>query len=263
MSGGGTKTRTQDVTPGYISEQNKANIALANEIANKPFNPYTGQRIAALDPGQTMAANAAIALGGQGQSLAQRGFNILGGIGSAADRISAYQNPFTSEVIDRSLSDLDRKRQMQLQQSAGQSLANRAFGGSRQAVREALTNEAFARQAGDMAANLRLQGFNTALGAAQQDVLQQQNLAQALQQSGYGALGQAGQAGDFLRGFQQQSLDKEYGDFLERENYDLRRLGILQSAVQNAPFQSSTTTSQGRDMLGTGIQIAGVAAAAY
>jgi hypothetical protein len=259
--GSGGKVKTKDTTPKYIHEQNKANIALANQIAAKPYQAYGGQRIADINPFQQQAADAAGALGQQGQGLAQRGFNILGGIGTAADRISAYQNPFTSEVIDRSMSDLERQRQISGQADASKAVAARAFGGSRQAVNDALTNEAYARQAGDLSANLRLQGFNTALGAAQQDVQQQQALAQALQASGYGALGQAGQAGDFLRGFQQQGLDQTYGDFLDRENYDLKRLGVLQSAVQNSPYQ--TSTSQGPDRIGQGLQVAGIAAAAF
>ena len=94
-------------------------------------------------------------------------------------------------------------------------------------------------------------------------VQQQQMLAQALQSSGYNAIGQGGIAGDFLRGFNQQKLDQEYADFMERENYDLRNLGILQSAVQNAPFQTSTSQSQSPDRAGQAIQIAGVAAAAF
>jgi hypothetical protein len=262
-SGGKVKTRTQDTTPQYIRDQNIANIALANQIAAKPYTAYAGQRIANLNPFQQQAADAAGALGQSGQGLAQRGFNLLGGIGSAADRISAYQNPFTNEVIDRSMSDLERQRQITGTADSAKAVAAKAFGGSRQAVQNALTNEAYARQAGDMSANLRYQGFNTALGAAQQDVQQQQGLAQALQAAGYGALGQAGQAGDFLRGFNQQGLDQAYGDFLDKENYDLKRLGILQSAVQNAPFQTSTSQSQGPDRVGQGLQIAGIAAAAF
>lgn len=262
-SGGKVKTSTKNTTPAYITKQNIANIALANKITSKPYQAYAGERVAALNPFQQQASQAAGELGQQGQGMVGRGFNILNSLGTADQRLGAYMNPFTQEVIDRSMSDLERQRQMAMQKTNADAINARAFGGSRQAVADSLTNEAYARQMGDLASSLRLQGFNTALGAAQQDVQQQQQLAQALQSSGYNAIGQGGVAGDFLRGFNQQLLDQKYNDFMERENYDLRNLGILQSAVQNAPFQTSTSQSQGPDRVGQGIQIAAVAAAAF
>ena len=88
----------------------------------------------------------------------------------AAGGIQTYMNPYTQQVIDTSMSDLERQRQMQMNQLGAQASAAGAFGGSRQGVAESLTNEAFARQGGQLAAGLRQQGFQTALGAAQQDV---------------------------------------------------------------------------------------------
>lgn len=89
---------------------------------------------------------------------------------TAVGGISTYMNPYTQQVIDTSMADLERQRQMQMNQLGAQATQAGAFGGSRQGVAEALTNEAFARQGGQLAAGLRQQGFNTALGAAQQDV---------------------------------------------------------------------------------------------
>jgi hypothetical protein len=89
---------------------------------------------------------------------------------TAAGGISTYMNPYTQSVIDTSMADLERQRQMQMNQLGAQASAAGAFGGSRQGVAESLTNEAFARQGGQLASGLRQQGFNTALGASQQDV---------------------------------------------------------------------------------------------
>lgn len=99
----------------------------------------------------------------------------------AVGGISTYMNPYTQQVIDTSMADLERQRQMQQQQLGAQATQARAFGGSRQGVAEALTNEAFARQGGQLAAGLRQQGFQTALGAAQQDVATAQQAALANQ----------------------------------------------------------------------------------
>lgn len=261
MGGGGkTKTSVQDVTPKYIQEQNIKNIKFANTVADKPYQRFDGQRVAGLDPIQQQAIDSTQALGTQGQGLVQRGFDILSGMGTADQRIGAYMNPYTDEVISRSMSDLERQRQIMGTQTAGQAIANKAFGGSRQAVADSLNNENFARQFGDLSANLRMQGFNTALGAAQNEMTQQQQLAQLLSQTGAGAIGEMGQVGDFLRGLKQQQLDVDYGDFVDERDYDLQRLGIMQSAAQNAPFQSNATSSTSPDRIGQGLQ-AGVAIA--
>ena len=99
----------------------------------------------------------------------------------AAGGISTYMNPYTQEVIDTSMADLERQRQMQMNQLGAQASAARAFGGSRQGIAEAETNRAFAQQGGQLAAGLRQQGFQTALGAAQQDVATQLQAALANQ----------------------------------------------------------------------------------
>ena len=67
---------------------------------------------------------------------------------------------------------------MQTAQMGAQATAAKAFGGSRQGVAQALTNEAFANQGGQLASQLRAQGFQTALGASQQDVANQMQAAQ-------------------------------------------------------------------------------------
>jgi hypothetical protein len=89
------------------------------------------------------------------------------------------------------MADLERQRLMQQNAIGAQAGQAGAFGGSRHGVAEALTNEAFARQGGQLSAGLRQQGFQTALGASQQDVANQlqasmANAAAANQASQFG-----------------------------------------------------------------------------
>ncbi len=101
--------------------------------------------------------------------------------------IPAFQNPYTQQVIDTSMADLERQRLMQQNQLGAQASAARAFGGSRQGIAEAETNRAFAQQGGQLAAQLRAQGFESALRAAQDQ--RRQQLAASGQ---FGALAQQG-----------------------------------------------------------------------
>ena len=111
---------------------------------------------------------------------------------TAEGGIGTYMNPYTQQVIDTSMADLERQRQMQQNQLGAQATQAGAFGGSRQGVAQALTNEAFARQGGQLAAGLRQQGYQTALGAAQADVNRQMQAALA-NQAAYNAAQQFGQ----------------------------------------------------------------------
>ena len=135
----------------------------------------------------------------QGVQMAGQG-TIASGVGP---NIQAFENPYTQQVVDRTQQDIERQRQMATNTLGAQASQAGAFGGSRQGVAESLTNEGFARQAADTFAQQRQQGFNTALGAAQQ----QQGLG--LQASGQLAdisnLG-FGQAMDITRQQQQQGL---------------------------------------------------------
>ena len=124
--------------------------------------------------------------------------------GSPAGGINTYMNPYTQQVIDTSMADLERQRLMQQNQLGAQASAAGAFGGSRQGIAEAETNRAFAQQGGQLAAQLRQQGFQTALGASQQDVANQMQAALANQ----GAQAQAAQFGQ-QTGLQAQGMNQQ------------------------------------------------------
>jgi hypothetical protein len=93
--------------------------------------------------------------------------NVTGGLGSQF--MGAYQNPYESQVVQGALGDIERQRRIQQQAGQTRATAARAFGGSRQAVAEALANEDFTRQAANTAAQLRSQGFTTAAQLGQTD----------------------------------------------------------------------------------------------
>jgi hypothetical protein len=162
-------------------------------------------------------------------------------------------NPYTQEVIDRSLGDIESSRQMQDLRDRQAATQARAFGGSRQGVQSSLTNAAALKQAADLSANLRNQGFGQATQLAQ--YARGQNL-----QGGQNvlALGGARQA------FEQQQLDAI-------RNIGLQKLGIVQSSLGANPANLGGSTSTpysrniGAGLLGgalAGSQLAGLSGGA-
>jgi hypothetical protein len=105
--------------------------------------------------------------------------------------MSQYMNPFTQNVIDRSLADIGGAQQTAMGQLGAQAQAARAFGGSRQGIAQAETNKGFTKQIADTSANLNLQGYNQAQQAAFQDIAARNQMGLANQ----AALNQAGQFG--------------------------------------------------------------------
>lgn len=98
--------------------------------------------------------------------------------------LQAYMNPFQQAVIDTSLADIERSRQLGSQQQAAQAVKARAFGGSRQAVAQAETNRAALEQAARTSAQLRAQGYEAATGLMGQELSMEQQAALANQQAG-------------------------------------------------------------------------------
>ena len=144
-------------------------------------------------------------VGGQGYNPAttgSTGYNAaqVSAAQLAGTDMSQYMNPFTQNVIDRSLADIGGAQQTAMGQLGAQAQAARAFGGSRQGIAQAETNKGFTKQIADTSANLNLQNYNQAQQAAFQDIaarnqmgLANQNALNQARQFGAGAFNQASQ----------------------------------------------------------------------
>ena len=167
--------------------------------------------------------------------------------------IGSYMNPYTSQVRANALGDLESARRAAIQQTGERATQARAFGGSRQGVAEALTNQGFAKQAANLGTTLNEQAFNQAVQMQSADLARQQQAAAANQQAGLqGAqlrLSGASQLGSLaaqqqalrLGGAQavmgaggaRQAMDQQQMDAIR--NIGLQRLGIVQSSLGAQP----------------------------
>ena len=81
--------------------------------------------------------------------------------------IDRFQNPYTDDVVNAAMGDIDRSRQMVQQDNDAGAARAGAFGGSRHGILGAETNSEFDRNGAGILAGLRSQGFDRALTAAQ------------------------------------------------------------------------------------------------
>ena len=132
-------------------------------------------------------------------------------------------SPFQAQVIDATLSEFDRNRQIQEQQIRDQQAALGVLGAGRAGVQLAEFGTGAARERALLQAGLLQQGFGQAMAARQQDIANRGALAS--QQQGLGAF--QGQLGA-----QQQALQ---GTDIAR----LGQLGALNQAQQQAQLDAT------------------------
>jgi len=186
------------------------------------------------------------------------------GIGSVLQaqqgpNISQFYNPYQSYVLD----EINRQAEMAQNQLAGKAVQAGAFGGGREGVQRAEMERGRLASIGQA----QQTGFNTALGAAQQ---QQQVGLQAGQQ--LGQLGVQQQAmsqadinqlmagGGLQRQLTQQALDAERQSALQKATEPLQRVEFLSNVYAAGPKSTSgitaataPTTSPLAQSLGSGL----------
>lgn len=160
--------------------------------------------------------------------------------------IGQFMNPYTSEVIGRTGMDMARQASMQQNQLGAQASAAGAFGGSRHGVAEGTMLGDYGRAFGDIASQQRQQGFNTALGAAQN----QQGMLSQLAGQGFGFGQQIGQQqmqqGTMQQGLMQSLIDAAKGQYAGYTGAPMASLSAPMAALgaANMGQQSQTQTQR-------------------
>jgi hypothetical protein len=269
--GGGSKqTSSTQVDPAQMAMYEDL-YGRAKGIAQQPFVPYTGSRIAGFNPDQLRQFQATRGLFETGmqydpltglQGLAQQQAPQVGQVGSllGAD-IGAYQSPYQQQVIDQTMADIQRESDIAQQLAQSRAIKAGAFGGSRSALLETEATRPYIEQKARTSAALRQAGFEQAQRAAESDIARQQQMAmfapelelkaraqQAGLLGGVGSiqqqrLGQLGQIGLQQQRLQQGALDVPYQEFQRALGYGPQQLGLLSQAVFGQP-QNVTRTDR-------------------
>ena len=287
------QTVVQSNLPKYAEPYFTRLLQRSESESMRDYEPYKGQRLA--DTGADVLTSRE-----RVRDIASRGIEGLptaqaattAGIGRAAQAFDfkpqmfdsgiaqQYMSPYQQNVIDvqkaQALLDFDRgqaRRDAQAVQAG-------AFGGSRQAVQQALAGEDLQRRLGEIQAVGQQQAFENAqqqferdraaresgerlgLSAAESATQQAQSLA---------ALGDRARAGDVqaaqlleqigkdAQATDQAGLDLAYEDFVRQRDFPRESLTFLSSILRGVPVQPSTETTKFqqynpiRDLLGTGI----------
>ena len=130
----------------------------------------------------------------------------------AGSDLSAYTNPYETQVVDQALGDIERNRLMAQNVGSAQAGAANAFGGSRQGIAEAETNRAYIDQAAKTASGLRQAGYMNAQEQSGQDIGRRMQASLANQQANMQA-GQFNANTDLSRQQANQGAFNQAGQF--------------------------------------------------
>ena len=268
-------TTTEAVIPEYQKQQQRTLFGAAQAVAQQPFVPYTGARVAGFTPDQLRQFQATRGLFETGMQydpmaglagLAGAETPQIGQVPSLLQTdISAYQSPYTQQVIETTLGDIRREQDIAQRRAQESAIRAGAFGGSRSAIMEAEATRPYVEQAARTAAGLREAGFGRALGAAESDIERQMRgrqfqagLLGGLQAEQARRLGMLGGIGAQQQALQQRALDVPYQEFQRALAYGPQQIGLLGQAM--APTTAGQTTQRETgtgDILGTAAQLLG------
>jgi hypothetical protein len=171
--------------------------------------------------------------------LQQQARGLAGGLGgyqqyldqaqqySGPQAYQQFMSPYQQQVIDTTLSEFDRQRQIAQQQIGAQAVAGGAFGGAREGVQQAEFGSQTLQDRAALQAQLLQQGFGQAQQAAGQAFQQQQGLASLQPQLLGSQIGAMSALGQQQQAQQQATLDAQAAAAKEAAFEPYTRYGLV------------------------------------
>ena len=287
------QTVVQSNLPKYFEPYAVDMIKRAESESKREYTPYQGQRLADESADLLSSRKNVRDIAGRGiAGLPTAMTGVKAGMGRAAqglgfqagqfdsDAAQQYMSPYMQNVVDvqkaQALLDFDRAQ-------AGrdaQAVQAGAFGGSRQAVAQALAGEDLQRRLGEIQATGQQRAFENAQQQFERDRAARESAerlgitagesltSQSAQLAQLGDLARKGdvQAAELLEKIgkdqqarEQAALDLAYEDFVRQRDFPRESLTFLSSILRGVPVQPSTETIKFQqynpiqEALGTGI----------
>lgn len=234
----------------------------------KPFSTNAQDYVAGFSPLQQQAQKGAANLQMPGQFGQASQLAGAAGMGSmmagqnyanqATDpnAVGKYMNPYLKQSLDPQLQLLNQQFGIQGAQQQGAATQAGAFGGSREALSSAMTNQGQALAQQQMIGQGYNQAFSQAQNAQQFGAgLELQGYGQGIQAAGQlGGLGTAqlaaqtgildtqGKYGAQQQAQQQQAIDQAIQNYQNAQNYPYMQLGFMSNLIRGTPTGNTTET---------------------
>jgi hypothetical protein len=283
MGGSGTTQTSNQVSqvqlPPWVNTAAQQNYALAQNVAQLPQQQYQGQQVASLAP-QTIQANslAASMPGANAPAYNEANAGYMSVLGQNAPQVTAgalantnlqpYMNPYTQSVINSTLPIMQQNLALSQNQNQDAAASANAYGGSRQAIQQGVTQAQGAMNMAQMAAQLNQANFAQAQAGATGDLQRQLAAAQGnqsadltQQQNQIAASGGLAQEGNMQNqnAFQQflalqsagqgeqtqaqNQINAQMGQLAGANAYPTTQMNTVLAALGMTPYGQTQTTS--------------------
>lgn len=266
-----TSTVTQNNIPAKLMPYALNMLKKGQGLTDQPYQPFSTNAqdyVAGFSPMQQQAQQGAAGLQTPGQFGQASQMAGAAGMGSmmagqnyaqqATDpnAVGAYMNPYLQQSLAPQLQLLNQQFGIQGAQQQGAATQAGAFGGSREALSNAMVgqgqalaqqqmigqgyNQAFqqAQNAQQFGAGLEMQGYGQGIQAAGQ--LGGLGTAQLAAQTGI--LDTQGKYGGQQQAQQQQAIDQAIQNYQNAQNYPYMQLGFMSNLIRGTPTGNTTET---------------------
>lgn len=232
--GGGKSTTSQGLDPRLYPLVDTF-TSQAQQVANTPWQGYTGDRFAGMNTDQTQALDMIRQQAGsgvQGQAESALGSFLQGG----------QENPYLTQQIAKAQSETADAYNRQVRPNqVMQAVQSGSFGNATLMDAQAKQDSQLQQNIGDIASSMRFNAYNT----DQANRMQALGLSPSIQQAGYTNAGQLLNAGNVQQNQAQDQADFAYQQFQEQQNDPYKKLQAMSGVFGTPGFQTQTTTQSG------------------
>lgn len=251
FGGGSKETTTENRIPDWLSASGRRLVGYGEDLAKKPYEAYTGERVAPLSAYEREGMHAAGTVGrAYTPYLSQAADQFAGADRRFTDAdMGAYMNPYIDGVLEPAAREMGEAFERQRNQRNLTSAQRGAFGGLRNEIGNDMLDESYLEGIGDLYARGRGDAWDRATGLWQADRAQQQDLggqyagladsAAALRREEADALMGAG---GLERGIDQAGRDFDYSQYLDERDWDVNRMQPWLSAIGGVPYNTTSTS---------------------
>jgi hypothetical protein len=216
----------------------------AQQAMAQPYQQFNGPRVANLSPLQQQS------MAGYGNLLSDNSWDQAQG--TYSDLQSGSMNPYNQQVRDTTAADVTRAYDQATMSTLRRSNSPGNLGSARADMAQGQNDQNLARGLAQGMGSINANAFDNMQNRRLQAAQGSGNLANLYS----GILGNAANAGNMQRGFDQQVIDANYGDWQTANNYSWDQLGRganIFGQLQGAAPRTTTTTGPGSDPVSQGL----------
>jgi hypothetical protein len=253
MGKGPSQTSTSTVNmPDWLQKPSQDLVSQATTLANKAYNPYSGQTVAGFNPTQQQGLMQQTQLAQQGSGAYNAANDQLtstlqgGGFRPAATNPYAGSNPYLSQQIDAAQGDVIRNyNNVTKPQTEAAMVRSGSFGNSGLMQYQQDQQRDLTDSLGRISSGMRFNDYAMQGQMGENAANRSQGAYEAERQRQYGAIGATPgftaaryndarmlqDAGATMQGQEQRGLDDQYGRFQAQERFPYQQQQYLQSIL--------------------------------